>query len=86
METTTALLGATPSAAEIADIDSIAHIWVLIAKTIRDVGNGIEDNLVKTVASRTDRPAVSSIVATQHVYPAYGLNDDGSQKWQTPSN
>ncbi|MBN19829.1 MAG: hypothetical protein CL678_00980 [Bdellovibrionaceae bacterium] len=83
METVTALLGEVPSAAEAADIDSIAHIWVLIAQTIRDVGNGIESNLRNAVAHRTDRPAVSAIVATQHVYPAYGLNNNGLQKWET---
>jgi len=74
MATVNALLGEAPDAAEAADIDSICAIWVLIAKTIQEAGNGIEAQLMQSVAMRTDMSATKAIAASRQVYPRY----DGS--------
>lgn len=75
MATVNALLGEHPDAAEAADIDSIFSIWILIAKTIREAGNGIESRLVKGVAMRTDVSAAKTIAASRQVYPRYDGSD-----------
>ena len=69
MDTVEALLGERPSAAEAADLDSIASIWVLIAKTIREAGNQIESQLVRGVAARTDVAATEAIAEARKVFP-----------------
>ena len=74
MATVNALLGEHPGT-EAADIDSIFSIWILIAKTIREAGNGIEARLVKGVAMRTDVSAAKTIAASRQVYPRYDGSD-----------
>ena len=71
MSTVSALLGELPSAPDAADMDSIANIWVLIAKTIRETANGIEHQLLNKIATRTDVIATKSRVASRQVFPAY---------------
>ena len=82
MATVGALLGGPPSAADAADMDSIAAIWTLMARTIRDAGNNMEQQLAAGLAARTDVLAAQAIVAARQVYPTYDdVDTSGFKTW-----
>ena len=82
MATVEALLGGKPSAAEAADMDSIAAIWVLMAETIRDAANGVES--ARRRRGRPDgRGGHREIVEARKVFPGLDVAVSGVKpKWK----